>query len=366
MNELKVKFIKIDGSTDIKIRNQLVNRFNKRYQYFNNNNDDDNNDNNNNIIDFTQKIRTQNNNSLYLENSQEIRVALLSLTCGGQGMNFTSANIVIFAEIYWTPGILLQAEDRVHRYGQTKDVSIHYLIAKKTIDDVIWPLISKKLNILGITLNGIKQHLNVDERIDLGSEIILNDVTNSSNKNEIMDYDPIQEDNIVENKDSNKKVIKENKIKFLDPYSFWTTKEKKNNIIDNTITLLSKTKTKSNIITKSSEMIIIEDSNDGCNNNNNNNNNNNKEILGKRKYIEYNENMESSKKPKIIEINNQKNNMVEDSFYDEDAFSLFKKSEIKSDDKEKPSNTTLISNNPFNIFKIQERKNLSLSLKKKT
>lgn len=42
----------------------------------------------------------------------------------------------------------MKAEDRVHRIGQTRDVKIYYLVAKTTIDDMLWPLISKKLEIL--------------------------------------------------------------------------------------------------------------------------------------------------------------------------------------------------------------------------
>lgn len=34
--------------------------------------------------------------------------------------------------------ILIQAEDRVHRIGQTSNVNIHYLVAKGTADDHLW------------------------------------------------------------------------------------------------------------------------------------------------------------------------------------------------------------------------------------
>lgn len=44
--------------------------------------------------------------------------------------------------------MLCQAEDRVHRIGQNDNVVIQYLVAKHTVDDYLWPLIQKKMNVL--------------------------------------------------------------------------------------------------------------------------------------------------------------------------------------------------------------------------
>lgn len=76
-------------------------------------------------------------------------VAVLSITAANMGLTFSSADLVVFAELFWNPGVLIQAEDRVHRIGQTNSVGIHYLVAKGTADDYLWPLIQEKIKVLG-------------------------------------------------------------------------------------------------------------------------------------------------------------------------------------------------------------------------
>ncbi|XP_060119233.1 SWI/SNF-related matrix-associated actin-dependent regulator of chromatin subfamily A-like protein 1 [Heteronotia binoei] len=81
--------------------------------------------------------------------SEKYAVAILSLTAANMGLTFSSADLVVFAELFWNPGILIQAEDRAHRIGQTSSVSIHYLVAKGTADDYLWPMIQEKIKVLG-------------------------------------------------------------------------------------------------------------------------------------------------------------------------------------------------------------------------
>ena len=49
-------------------------------------------------------------------------VFLLSTRAGGLGINLTAADTVIFFESDWNPTMDLQAMDRAHRLGQTKEV----------------------------------------------------------------------------------------------------------------------------------------------------------------------------------------------------------------------------------------------------
>ncbi|NWQ65588.1 SMAL1 protein, partial [Neopipo cinnamomea] len=81
--------------------------------------------------------------------SEKQVVAVLSLTAANMGLTLSAADLVVFAELFWNPGILIQAEDRAHRIGQTSSVNIHYLVARGTADDYLWPMIQEKIKVLG-------------------------------------------------------------------------------------------------------------------------------------------------------------------------------------------------------------------------
>ena len=41
------------------------------------------------------------------QNNPQVRVAVLSITAAGAGITLTKSNVVVFAELYWTPGVSL-------------------------------------------------------------------------------------------------------------------------------------------------------------------------------------------------------------------------------------------------------------------
>ncbi|KAF8358901.1 ssl-1 [Pristionchus pacificus] len=62
---------------------------------------------------------------------------ILSTRSGGVGVNLTGADTVIFYDSDWNPTMDAQAQDRCHRIGQTRNVSIYRLISEKTIEENI-------------------------------------------------------------------------------------------------------------------------------------------------------------------------------------------------------------------------------------
>ncbi|CAM8915199.1 unnamed protein product [Rhodiola kirilowii] len=95
------------------------------------------------------------------QEKENIKAAVLSITAGGFGFTLTAASTVIFAELSWTPGDIIQAEDRAHRIGQVSSVNIYYLLANDTVDDIIWDVIQNKLENLGQVLDGHENSLEV-------------------------------------------------------------------------------------------------------------------------------------------------------------------------------------------------------------
>ena len=84
-----------------------------------------------------------------------VRAALLSINAAGVGLTLTAANVVVFAELWWTPGALIQAEDRAHRLGQRGALEVHYCTAIGTADDLIWKSVGDKLGVVSSVLGGV-------------------------------------------------------------------------------------------------------------------------------------------------------------------------------------------------------------------
>ncbi|XP_019056169.1 PREDICTED: SWI/SNF-related matrix-associated actin-dependent regulator of chromatin subfamily A-like protein 1 isoform X2 [Nelumbo nucifera] len=95
------------------------------------------------------------------QEKDDIKAAVLSIKAGGVGLTLTAASTVIFAELSWTPGDIIQAEDRAHRIGQVSSVNIYYLLANDTVDDIIWDVVQSKLENLGQMLDGHENTLEV-------------------------------------------------------------------------------------------------------------------------------------------------------------------------------------------------------------
>lgn len=57
--------------------------------------------------------------------NSKTRILLLSLTAGGVGLNLIGGNHLLLFDIHWNPQLESQAQDRIYRFGQKRDVYIY-------------------------------------------------------------------------------------------------------------------------------------------------------------------------------------------------------------------------------------------------
>ena len=69
---------------------------------------------------------------------------------------------MVFGEYSWTPGEMVQAEDRAHRIGQAQSVNVHYLHVKRSIDDMMWQSLAAKLDNVGQVRNELTSGSMID------------------------------------------------------------------------------------------------------------------------------------------------------------------------------------------------------------
>ena len=105
---LDVGFLRLDGSTPVATRQALIDEFNQ---------------------------------------DKSKGVFLLSTRAGCLGINLTSADTVIMHDLDFNPVNDRQAEDRCHRIGQTKPVTVYKLVTANTVDANILDLGKRKAEV---------------------------------------------------------------------------------------------------------------------------------------------------------------------------------------------------------------------------
>ena len=105
MDSLKLKYLRLDGQTQVSERQGMIDTFNKDDSY---------------------------------------PVFLLSTRAGGMGLNLTAADVCILHDLDFNPFNDRQAEDRCHRIGQKKPVTIIKMVTEGTVDEDIYKMQERK------------------------------------------------------------------------------------------------------------------------------------------------------------------------------------------------------------------------------
>ncbi|KAL2263920.1 hypothetical protein VTK26DRAFT_4301 [Humicola hyalothermophila] len=78
------------------------------------------------------------------QNIPEIKVMLISVSCGAHGLNLTVANRAIVLEHWWNKSLEEQAFARINRIGQVKKIHTAKIVVKDSTDDHVMKIQSDK------------------------------------------------------------------------------------------------------------------------------------------------------------------------------------------------------------------------------
>eukprot|EP00026_Physarum_polycephalum_P000788 Phypoly_transcript_00789.p1 GENE.Phypoly_transcript_00789~~Phypoly_transcript_00789.p1 ORF type:complete len:1293 (+),score=424.61 Phypoly_transcript_00789:569-3880(+) len=95
---------------------------------------------------------------------------LLSTRAGGLGINLATADTVILYDSDWNPQVDLQAQDRAHRIGQTKQVKVFRFVSEGTMEEKIIERAEMKLQLDALV---IQQGRLVDTNKAMGHDELL-------------------------------------------------------------------------------------------------------------------------------------------------------------------------------------------------
>ncbi|MBD2723384.1 DEAD/DEAH box helicase [Hymenobacter armeniacus] len=79
------------------------------------------------------------------QETEDLRIFLISLKAGGVGLNLTAADYVFILDPWWNPAVEAQAVDRAHRIGQQRPVFTYKFISQGTVEEKILALQRRKL-----------------------------------------------------------------------------------------------------------------------------------------------------------------------------------------------------------------------------
>lgn len=113
IQDLKYSYVRMDGKTTVPERQKLIDQYN---------------------------------------NNDEIFIFLLSTIAGGLGINLTTADTVIFYDISFNPQVDRQAEDRCHRLGQKKPVTIYKMLVQGSCEQQMLEMAQEKTTLNDLML----------------------------------------------------------------------------------------------------------------------------------------------------------------------------------------------------------------------
>ncbi|CAD0106310.1 unnamed protein product [Aureobasidium uvarum] len=154
LETLSIKFMRLDGSTPMATRQDIIDQF---------------------------------------TTDTSIPVFMLSTKAGGAGINLACANKVVILDSGFNPQDDIQAENRAHRVGQTRDVEVVRLVTRGTIEEQIHALGESKLA-LDDRVAGAAEDAAAEKKLEADAALAVEDMFFKHLEEEKKDGHPKMED----------------------------------------------------------------------------------------------------------------------------------------------------------------------------
>lgn len=103
-------------------------------------------------LDGTMTLAARNKALREFHSNNSITILLATIGAGGVGLNLTAASHVYIMEPQYNPAAVAQAVDRIHRLGQTREVTSVQFIMKDSIEEKIYDLARKKQQLADLSM----------------------------------------------------------------------------------------------------------------------------------------------------------------------------------------------------------------------
>lgn len=111
---------------------------------------------------------------------REKAMILVSTESGGEGRNLQFCNGMVNYDLPWNPMAIEQRIGRIHRVGQTRDVSVYNLAAANTVEHYILDILDRKINMFELVVGEVDMILgDIEEEADF-SDLIMDAWVRSS------------------------------------------------------------------------------------------------------------------------------------------------------------------------------------------
>jgi SWI/SNF-related matrix-associated actin-dependent regulator 1 of chromatin subfamily A len=123
-------------------------------------------------LDGRLSLEERQKNIDLFQNNSEVKLVACNLAIASVGLTLTAATVAIMNDLNWSPSVMIQAEDRIMRIGQTNAVDIVFPIYQGTIDENIFDVLQDKMiNISQIIEGKIISYVNKDITSEIYSRL---------------------------------------------------------------------------------------------------------------------------------------------------------------------------------------------------